>query len=170
MVENSLRSHDDRFNVVSGEVTALKERVGQVTIEMSDIHHKFGDLLFNVERSVKLATDDLRDLMKRLKEIQRVLSEVDAARKNLSHDGFNDAEKKAELEEFARKRELPLLNRLKALNSDKDSLNARLENFRLRLEAVAKSSQGMNLQEVAKLAWDARALDGEIREKEGLAH
>ena len=62
-----------------------------MSIEMTEIHNKFGDLLFNVERQLKLATDDMRDLMKRLKEIQRVLSEVDSARKNLSHDGFNDA-------------------------------------------------------------------------------
>lgn len=110
--------------------------------------------------------------MKRLKEIQRVLSEVDSARKNLSHDGFNDAEKKGELEEFARKRELPLLNRLKELNSERDRMNGRLDAFKHRLDVVAKGSSPskMNLQEVAKLAREARGLDLEIREKEGLAN
>ncbi len=139
---------------------------------MADIHNKFGDLLFNVERSLKLAMDDIRDLMKRLKEIQRVLSEVDAQRKNLSHDGFNDAEKRGKLEDFARNRELPLLNRLKGLNGDKDELNGRLETFKHRLDTVAKGSSPskMNLQEVAKLAREARGLDLEIREKEGLAN
>lgn len=43
-----MRDHDDRFLYLVQDVNTLKERVHQVSIEMTEIHNKFGDLLFNV--------------------------------------------------------------------------------------------------------------------------
>ena len=171
-VSQAMKDHDERFMYLVQDVNALKEKVHQVSVEMTEIHNKFGDLLFSVERQLKVATDDMRDFMKRLKEIERVMREVDSTRKNLAHDGFTDAEKKVDLEDFAHSRQLPLLDRLKELNSDKERMSGRLDAFKHRIEVVAKGSSPskMNLQEVAKLAREARGLDLEIREKEGKAN
>ena len=68
-LSNDVKKHDNAFDAVMEDINNLKDKVSPLTMEMGEIQRNFGDLLFQVERSIKLGNDDLRDLAKRLKEV-----------------------------------------------------------------------------------------------------